>query len=101
MAETLSEWVGVASLVLALAGCIYVLAAAVVMQRLAGDGDAADSAVPGVTVLKPLSGVQPGLYEDLASFCDQDYSGPFQVLFGVQSPDDTAVALVERLVAEC
>jgi ceramide glucosyltransferase len=100
MAETLSEWVGVASLALALAGCIYLLAAAVVMQRLAGDGDAAESAVPGVSVLKPLSGVQPGLYEDLASFCDQDYRGRLQVLFGVQSHDDAAVALVERLIAE-
>ena len=100
MTETLSEWVGVASLALALAGCVYVLAAAVVMQRLARDADAADAGAPGVTVLKPLSGFQCGLYEDLASFCDQDYRGPLQVLFGVHSPDDTAVPLVERLIAE-
>ncbi len=53
---------------------------------------------PPLTVLKPLHGDEPLLEQALASFCAQDYPH-FQVVFGVQSADDTAVAVVERLFA--
>jgi ceramide glucosyltransferase len=49
-----------------------------------------------VTVLKPLKGTRPQLYGNLATFCRQDYP-VFQVVFGVDDPDDPAVAVVERL----
>ena len=42
---------------------------------------------PAVTVLKPLHGDEPGLLDNLASFCRQDYPGPIQVVFGVQDPE--------------
>ena len=54
-------------------------------------------AVPAVTVLKPLHGDEPGLLDNLGSFCSQDYPGPIQVVFGVQDPGDGAVAVVEHL----
>ena len=54
-------------------------------------------AAPAVTVLKPLHGDEPGLLDNLGSFCSQDYPGPIQVVFGVQDPDDGAVAVVEHL----
>jgi ceramide glucosyltransferase len=47
-------------------------------------------------VLKPLHGDEPMLEEALASFCAQDYPG-FQIVFGVQSADDTAIPVVRRL----
>ena len=53
---------------------------------------------PPVSVLKPLHGNEPMLEQALASFCAQDYPC-FQVVFGVQSPDDTAIAVVDRLRA--
>ena len=53
---------------------------------------------PPVTILKPLNGNEPMLEDALASFCAQDYER-FQVVFGVQSADDSAVAVVERLRA--
>lgn len=53
----------------------------------------------GVSVLKPLYGGEPDLERNLASFCTQAYAGPVEVLFGVSSPTDPAVAVVERLLA--
>ena len=53
---------------------------------------------PPVTVLKPLRGNEPMLEQALASFCGQDYPC-FQIVFGVQSAADDAVAVVQRLRA--
>ncbi|HQU16709.1 MAG: bacteriohopanetetrol glucosamine biosynthesis glycosyltransferase HpnI [Gammaproteobacteria bacterium] len=54
---------------------------------------------PPVTILKPLCGAEPELYENLRSFCDQDYP-EFQVVFGARDADDPALAVARRLVAE-
>jgi len=55
--------------------------------------------LPPVTVLKPLCGAEPGLYEHLRSFCQQDYP-EYQIVFGVRDLTDPACSVVERLVAE-
>jgi ceramide glucosyltransferase len=55
---------------------------------------------PGVTILKPLKGFDPGMYEAFASHCRQEYAGEYEILFGVSSRDDPSVAAVERLHAE-
>lgn len=55
---------------------------------------------PGVTVLKSLKGLDPGMLEAFRSHCRQDYAGDFELLFGVSSFDDPAVAAVERLKSE-
>jgi len=54
---------------------------------------------PPVSVLKPLCGSEPRLYECLRSFCDQDYP-EYQIVFGVHNADDPAIAVVDRLRAE-
>jgi len=54
---------------------------------------------PQISVLKPLSGVDDGLEENLRSFFRQDYSN-FEILFAVRTPKDPAVPVVERLCAE-
>ncbi len=51
------------------------------------------------TVLKPLCGAEPALYEDLRSLCVQAYP-VMQIIFGVQHPADPALGVVRRLQAE-
>lgn len=50
----------------------------------------------GVSVLKPLCGDEPRLYENLQTFCVQRHQH-FQLVLGVSSSDDPAVAVVRRL----
>lgn len=51
-----------------------------------------------VSVLKPLCGAEPRLYENLSTFCAQTHPC-YQLLFGVSSSSDPAIAVVRRLQA--
>lgn len=53
-----------------------------------------------VSVLKPLCGAEPRLYENLRSFCEQEYLPTYQLVFGVREAMDPAIAVVERLRRE-
>ena len=55
---------------------------------------------PAVSLLKPLRGVDPAMYEAFSSHCRQEYPGDYEMLFGVSTPDDPAVELVHRLQGE-
>ncbi len=61
--------------------------------------DKAGADLPPVTVLKPLCGAEPGLYEHLRGFCEQDYP-EYQIIFGVRDPADPACAVALRLIGE-
>ncbi len=52
---------------------------------------------PGITILKPVKGVDPRMHAGLASHCAQNYAGEFEILFGVSSLDDPAVPEIARL----
>lgn len=52
-----------------------------------------------VTVLKPICGPDPNLYENLRSFCQQAYP-QYQVVFGVSDTADPAIAIIERVIAD-
>jgi ceramide glucosyltransferase len=55
--------------------------------------------VPAVTILKPLKGLDPQLYENLSTFCCQEYSS-FQLVFGVADRHDPAAGVVRTLQRE-
>ena len=55
---------------------------------------------PDVSILKPVKGIDPRMYAGLASHCRQQYAGRFEMIFGVGSMDDPAVAEIQRLQAE-
>jgi ceramide glucosyltransferase len=64
----------------------------------AGPNDYAGKASyrPPVTILKPLHGDEPMLERALASICMLDYPD-YQIVFGVQSAADPALAVLARL----
>jgi ceramide glucosyltransferase len=96
----LPDAIAVALFALAGAGCVHALAAAALVGRFRRDEAPALPAMPGVTILKPVHGAEAGLYDNLRSFCEQDYAGPVQLLFGVHDLADAAVPVVEQLIAE-
>ena len=49
-----------------------------------------------ISVMKPLSGAEEGLEQNLGSFFEQDHP-EFEILFAVREADDPARAIVERL----
>ena len=58
------------------------------------------ASAPGVSILKPLRGTDPRQYLGFESHCRQRYAGPFEIVFGVGSVEDPAVAAVGRLRVE-
>jgi ceramide glucosyltransferase len=101
MPHALAQAIEIVTTALAVAGMGYFLAAMVAARifvrerRIRGPEFA-----PGVSILKSLKGLDPGMLDAFRSHCRQKYSGEFELLFGVASRDDEAAAAVERLQAE-
>ncbi len=53
---------------------------------------------PGVSILKPVKGMDEDSYDNFASFCCQNYSGDLQLVFAVASPDDPVITVIRQLI---
>lgn len=83
----------------ALFGAVYALISVRVTERFFKSARPVASQCPPLTLLKPLSGAERGLGENLKTFCTQDYPSAVQIVFGVQAPDDPAIKIVDALRA--
>jgi ceramide glucosyltransferase len=61
--------------------------------------DKLPAAFPPVSILKPLKGEDPEIYESFRSHCRQEYP-EYEIVFGVSDANDPAVQAVERLRQE-
>ena len=77
--------------------CLW--SAANFLRRKAGGSARATLAWPPASVLKPLKGLDPGMYENFRSHCLQDYA-EYEIVFGVSDRNDPAAAAVRQLQKE-
>ena len=65
-----------------------------------GKGEAEKSALcipsPGVSVLKPLKGLDDNLFDNLESICNQDYP-EYEIIFSLQNYNDPAFKVAEKI----
>jgi ceramide glucosyltransferase len=80
--------------------CLLVLLSAWSFRRYARGYRRLPEFAPPVSILKPVKGFDPGMYEAFRSHCLQEYAGEYELIFGAGSEDDPAVAAVHRLIAE-
>jgi ceramide glucosyltransferase len=59
----------------------------------------AERSLPCISILKPLKGTDPEIYESFRSHCLQDYP-EYEIIFGVSDPGDSAIESVRELQAE-
>ncbi|HEY3974243.1 MAG TPA: bacteriohopanetetrol glucosamine biosynthesis glycosyltransferase HpnI [Candidatus Sulfotelmatobacter sp.] len=97
-----------ATIIVACVGClsssIYYLiclrSARAFLRRQEADGIVRPTkALPPVSILKPLKGSDPDIYESFRSHCLQNYP-EYEIIFGVSDSDDPAVASVRQLQRE-
>ena len=101
MSNLLAQSVEILTTALAVAGMGYFLAALLAARLfIAGRRAALPAFAPGVSILKSLKGLDPGMIDAFRSHCRQTYSGDVEMLFGVSSLTDPAAAAVEQLQKE-
>lgn len=86
--------------ILTFAGIFYCIAALWSARSFVRRRPSATVFAPGVSILKPVKGFDPGMYEAFASHCRQSYAGDYEILFGASNLEDPAVEAIHRLQAE-
>lgn len=101
MPHALAQAVEIATTALVVAGMGYFLAAIVAARVFLHDQRTPHPEfAPGVSILKSLKGLDPGMLDAFRSHCRQNYAGEFELLFGLASLDDPAAAAVSELQAD-
>ncbi|MFZ0760816.1 MAG: bacteriohopanetetrol glucosamine biosynthesis glycosyltransferase HpnI [Candidatus Sulfotelmatobacter sp.] len=74
-------------------------AAKFLREREAGEGAHPTQDLPPISILKPLKGTDPEMYESFRSHCLQDYPD-YEIIFGVSDPNDPVIDSVKELQRE-
>jgi ceramide glucosyltransferase len=87
--------------VLTVAGMVYFVVALVAGRMfISSRRRPVASYAPGVSILKSLKGLDTGMLDAFRSHCRQEYAGEYELLFGVSSMEEPAVAAVRQLQTE-
>jgi ceramide glucosyltransferase len=97
----MAQSVAILTTILAIAGMGYFLAALIAARIfLSQRRKPLATLAPGVSLLKSLKGLDPGMIDAFRSHCRQSYAGEYELLFGVASLEDPAAQAVKQLQAE-
>jgi len=69
------------------------------LSERSGTSVQATQALPPISILKPLKGIDPEVYESFRSHCLQDYP-EYEIIFGVSDANDPAIESVKALQRE-
>jgi ceramide glucosyltransferase len=101
MPHALAQSIEILTTVLAVAGMGYFLAALIAARLFLNARQASlPTFTPGVSILKSLKGLDPGMIDAFRSHCRQSYTGDYELLFAVSTLSDPAAAAVAQLQAE-
>src|SRR5438105_7548497 len=78
---------------------VYLIGAAMAVIRFARRPSPVVSYQAAGSVLRPLHGDEPGLYDNLRSFAEQGYPA-LQILLGVNNPEDGALPAAHALIRD-
>jgi len=78
-------------------GICYTLLCCAFISRFFARSTSEPARFPPVTIVKPLYGQEWPLLRNLSSFCQQNYPGPVQFLFGTNDARDPALKTVDDL----
>jgi ceramide glucosyltransferase len=104
MMDSIVRVVQIVAVIGTFSSCIYYLlclwsAARFLREGKVEQGNCAEQSSPPVSILKPLKGTDPEIYESFRSHCLQDYP-EYEIIFGVNDPNDTAIESVKKLQRE-
>ena len=100
IAAFVTAWVSVVCIAVSVVGSLCALVATWAARGFSRRPDAkAPTIWPDVSILKPLHGAEAQLSENIETHFRQDYPGKIQFVFGVQDPNDSAIAIVRSLIA--
>lgn len=86
---------------LAFAGCgLYLLALWSARAFVRGSRGIRPDFYPTISILKPVKGLDPQMYESFVSHCRQDYPGDYEIIFCTGAADDPAIGAIRQLQRE-
>jgi hypothetical protein len=99
MGTLATDWLSLLCLAASLFGCVCALGAAWAARWFVRrPASAVPTTWSDVSILKPLSGMEAQLSQNIETYFHQDYPGDVQFVFGVQDPDDGAIPIIRALM---